>query len=203
MIRIPSITIIAICGCASAAAAQQFSLSLVPSTTNPTPGSTFTASLVADADVGTHVLGGGFRMGRIGTGNIPTSNITWVPAEWSAFNTVGNYLPSGFFTNTQFGQLVIPDVFPPGPGSDLPNATIGHFIFEIADDWDGQPMEYLPIAFDPFSLQVIDVQTGEIYTNTEDNISFHGFTISIPAPGTPVIALACCSPLIRRRRPTP
>lgn len=193
---------IAIAAITAAANAQQFSLSLIPSTTNPTPGSTFTADLVANASVGTHVLGGAFRMGRIGPGNIPTSNITWVPAEWSTFNTIGNYLPSGFFSNTMYGQLVIPDIFPPGPGSDFPNATIGTFIFEIADDWDGQPMEYFPVAFDPFTIQVIDVTTGDIYTNTEDNITFHGFTIAIPSPATTPILLAGVAPIIRRRRPT-
>lgn len=190
----------ALAGVATMAVAQQdeFSLTLVPSSsTFECNGGTFTVSVYGDANVGTHLLGGGFGLDASGGASLIT-DISWTPAEWSMFDTDNGYAGGGIHNQVIFGQLVIPGIFPPGPNSEL-GSLIGSFEIMYSS---GGP-EFFDIDLVPsdvLSLQTVDAQTGAIFTADETTLTIHGASILIcPAPGT-TMAFGCVGLLASRRR---
>lgn len=191
-----SIPIMMIAGLAACASAQnQFSLSIVPNVTGIIPDSPFTATVYGDANVGTHILGGGFSLVADHAG---VADIAWTPAEWSQFNTDGGYAGNGNYNAVIFGQIILPDVPPfdvPAAGSEIGEA-IGSFEITLAQSFVGT-ITFSLVEEAPFSLEVIDIDTGEAYQSTTDTLSLGSFTI-FPTPST--LALLGMGGIVGARR---
>lgn len=175
-----SIILLGVSGLATAASAQNFSLSIVLSslTADTSGGSAVvTATVYGDADVGTHMLGGSFSLV---SNSQMVQGMTWTPASWSAFNTDNGYAGNGNYNGVIFGQLVIPGIFPPAPGSEL-GSEIGSF--EITLTGLGQADFHL-VAGSPFTLETVDEVTGSTVIDTSGTLSLGSASIGIlPAPG--------------------
>jgi len=191
-----ALALIAVAGIASAASAQNFSLSIAGAPTSVAEGATFTIDIIGDADVGTHMLGGSFTMS---SNSALVSNITWSNASWSAFNTDGGYAGNGNYGANIFGQLVIPGVPPfdvPAVGSELGSA-IGSFQVTLGA---GTGVLDLGLgAESPFTLQVLDVNTGTLSDSSQGQLSLNGASINVtPAPSA--LALMGLGGLVAGRR---
>ncbi|MEZ6164417.1 MAG: hypothetical protein R3B67_08290 [Phycisphaerales bacterium] len=88
--------LIGLCGLASSALAQNFSLTLVPSalTIDTSAGAvTMTVTVIGDADLGDYLLG---RLFGIESNNASIIDMQWEPADWSVFNVdAGGYAGNG------------------------------------------------------------------------------------------------------------
>jgi len=173
-----ALTLIAIAGMASAASAQNFSLSIV-APTEVAEGAIFTIEVIGDADVGTHMLGGSFSM-TSGSGLI--ASMAWTPAGWSAFNTDGGYAGNGDYNPVVFGQLVIPGVPPfdvPAAGSELGEA-IGSF--QVTLGAGAGVIDFVLVGESPFSLETIDANGGG-GNSSNGNLTLNGASVTVtPAP---------------------
>lgn len=175
-----TIAIAALAGLATAAAAQDFSLTLVPSVgTVDTSGgaATFTVTAYGDSSFGTHILGGAFGISA-SSGGDTVQGMSWANAAWSVFNTDGGDAGNGNYNTVIFGQLVIPGIFPPAPGSELGSA-IGSFTVTV----DGAGVLVLDMTNgSPFSLEAVDSVSGQTM-NDGGTVSLGSATINvIPAP---------------------
>ena len=196
------ILVTAIAGLASSAVAQEsFSLSIVgmPTTVDLSGGSaSFEFDVVGDASVGTHMLGGSFA---IETNSNWVLDMSWSSASWDAFPTDGGDAGNGNYNQVIFGQLVIPGVPPfdvPAAGSEL-GSVIGTFSVTLYEINSGR-IDFNIIEQSPFSLEVLDIDTGETYQSSSDTLTLNGASIIVPAPAG--LALLGVSGLIcgRRRR---
>jgi hypothetical protein len=180
-----SCIVLAFAGLATLASAQDFSLSIVGPSVGITDFATFTVEVYGDASLGTHMLGGSFAIEATLT-EFEVLNMTWLPASWSSFNTDGGYAGAGNYNQVIFGQLVIPGVPPfdqPAPGSEL-GGLIGSLQIDVGQlgFWG---IELQLIAQDPFSLQTIDINTGETFKSSSGNITLGSFSAYfIPAPAS-------------------
>ena len=168
-------------GLASTAAAQNFSLALVPgvSTLDPS-GGTFTLSVYGDADVGSHLLGGAFSLESNGD---CITDMQWNPAAWSAFNTDGGYAGNGDYNEVVFGQLVIPGIFPPAAGSEL-GGLIGSYTVTLDPLLGDISLDFALVAGQPFTLETVDSVTGETFQSSSGNLSLGSTSIVVvPTPG--------------------
>jgi hypothetical protein len=89
---------------------------MTPSVSSTVEGGSFTVTVFGDADTGSHLLGGAFGLS---SDSALIDSMSWTNAAWSAFNTDGGYAGNGNYNEVIFGQLVIPGIFPPAPGSEL------------------------------------------------------------------------------------
>lgn len=155
-----TVALIALAGIASVASAQNFELSIVPSSTAVAEGESFTLSIFGDADVGTHLLGGAFTLT---SDSALVSGMSWTNAAWSAFNTDGGYAGNGNYNQVIFGQLAIPDLFPPAPNSEL-GSLIGTFQVDLISPAGGASgnINFQLGNGTPFTLQTIDMNTGAL-----------------------------------------
>lgn len=180
MMKKQAVVTLGICGLATSALAQNFSLSIVLSsqTADTSGGSAvITATVYGEADVGTHMLGGSFSLV---SNSQMVQGMTWTPASWSAFNTDNGYAGNGNYNEIIFGQLVIPGIFPPALGSEL-GGEIG--TFEITLTGLGQANFQL-VAGSPFTLETVDGITGSTAIDTNGTLSLGSASIGIlPAPG--------------------
>lgn len=174
-----AVALIAVAGIASVAAAQNFSLSMTPSASSVAEGGSFTVTVFGDADQGTHLLGGAFILT---SGSALIDSMTWSPAAWSTFNTDGGYAGGGDYNEVIFGQLVIPGIFPPAPGSENGSA-IGSFQVNLAASGFGDIDLQLAASTGPFSLQTVDSVTGDLYDNASGQLSLGSARVTVtPAP---------------------
>jgi hypothetical protein len=170
----------AIAGSASLAAAQNFSLSLVPSTTAPLPGGSFTLTVFGDADVGTHFLGGAFSLESDGQ---CIQSMTWSPASWSQFNTDGGFAGDGDYNEVVFGQLVLPPVFLPGAGSELGSA-IGTYTIVLDPGIGDFQIDFQLVGSSPFTLETVDAVTGQTFQSSDGTLTLGSARVAlIPSPG--------------------
>lgn len=170
----------ALAGSASLAAAQNFSLSLVPSTTAPLPGSSFTLTVFGDADVGTHFLGGAFSLESDGQ---CIQSMTWTPAAWSQFNTDGGFAGNGDYNEVVFGQLVLPPVFLPGAGSELGSA-IGTYTIVLDPGIGDFQIDFQLVGASPFTLETVDAVTGQTFQSSDGTLTLGSARVAlIPSPG--------------------
>lgn len=180
--------VFAVAGLVGSASAQDFSLSIAgaPTTVGATFGVTITIDIIGDASVGTHMLGGSFALEIVG-GNSTVLDMTWIPAAWSAFNTDGGFDGNGNYNQVIFGQLVIPGVPPfdvPAAGSEL-GSLIGSFQIEISAINGFIALDLFLVAQDPFSLEVLDVVTGETFQSSAGNLALNGASIyMLPTPSS-------------------
>lgn len=174
---------VAIAGLAAAASAQEtFSLSIIgaPTTVDTSMGAaTFTLDIVGDSSFGTHYLGGAFTI--VSNSSLVT-NMTWTPAAWSVFNTDDGYAGNGNYTQTIFGQLVLPPFFPPNPGSEL-GALIGSY--QVTVEGDGL-LDFSLLGGVPFSLEAVDEVTGQTARSLDGILTLNGASTitvgTVPAP---------------------
>lgn len=188
--------IAAVAGFAAAATAgNSFSLSIVgaPMTVDTSMGAaTFTVDVVGDSSFGTHLLGGAFSMVS-GSSNVTA--MSWSNAAWSAFNTDGGYAGNGDYNQVVFGQLVIPGIFPPAPGSEL-GGVIGSMQITV----EGAGVLNLDLAGgNPFSLETVDANSGATASSATGSLSLNGASINlVPAPSA--MALLGLGGLVAGRR---
>lgn len=187
----------AVAGCASIAGAQDFTLSLVPNLdVIDCSGGTFTVSVYGDSSFGTHILGGSFGF-EIGEGAQFITDISWQAADWSQFNTDGTYTGTGAYTPVVFGQLVIPGIFPPAPGSEL-GSLIGSYQIQYTQ---GSPllMELNLTEGSPFTLETVDAVSGQTFQDTSGKLTIHNTQVLLcPSPGT--VTGLCFAGLMATRR---
>ncbi len=192
-----TITGIAFAGLASTVMAQNFSLSLVPSFTNIAPGGSFTLSVYGDADIGTHLLGGAFSLESNGE---CISSMQWTNAAWSVFNTDNGYAGNGDYNQVIFGQLVIPGIFPPAPGSEL-GSLIGTFTVQLDPGIGDFVIDFQLLAGTPFTLETVDAVTGETFRDPIGNLTLGSARVAlIPAPAAMPLLLGGGLIATRRRR---
>ena len=155
--------------------------------------------VIGDADVGTHMLGGAFSLESNGE---CINDIQWTNAAWSAFNTDGGYAGEGDYNQIIFGQLIIPGVPPfdqPAPGSEL-GSLIGTFTVFLDPAIGDFSIGFNLVAGSPFSLETIDIATGETFQSSSGNLSLGSASvIVIPSPGT-IPVLGGLGLLAARRR---
>lgn len=177
--------------------AQNFSFSLIPSTTQVAPGAAFTATMYADANLGTHLISSIFRLNASTLGNSPTSNITWTPAPWSTwFNKDGGYANNGNYNEVAFSYFHTDN--DPAP---LVGSALGHFTFTVSEDWDGRSTFFAPVRVQPFSIETYDPITNEYFRGSGSDIEIQGFRINqIPAPSTSALLTLLLIPACRRQR---
>jgi hypothetical protein len=197
MIRTAAI-VIGLAGLASAASAQNFSLTLVPSAqTIDTSGgaATVTVTVFGDADVGVYMYGGTFG---IQTDSASIIDMQWQAADWSVFNTDGGYAGDGNYNHVVFGQLDIGSIFPL-PDASIVGNPIGSFQVTIAAGQVGQT-EMSIVPGDPFTLQTYDRVSGLLYESSNGNLTLNGTTLTfVPAPGAASL-LAFAGVVVARRR---
>jgi hypothetical protein len=193
---------IAVAGLTASVSAQEFSLSIssAAATIDTTGGSAvFTIDIIGDASVGTHMLGGSFSLV---TGSSFVSDMTWIPASWSAFNTDGGFAGGGDYNPVIFGQLVIPGVPPfdqPAPGSEI-GSRIGSFQVMIEGQLCGV-IDFQLVAQSPFTLEVLDLDTGETFQSSDGNLTLNGASVfSVPSPASLAILGIGGLATLRRRR---
>ena len=196
-----SVVFASVAGLASIAAAQNFTLSIVPSASTISEGGTFTLSVYGDADVGTHLLGGAFSLE---TNNGCIDSMSWTPAAWSSFNSDGGDAGDGNYNEVIFGQLVIPGIFPPAAGSEV-GALIGSFQVSMGfGGGDGAVLDFQLVAGSPFTLETVDGATGDTYQSSSGSLTLGNARVisfaCVPTPGS--CSLLCVGGLIfaRRRR---
>ena len=198
MIRTATI-VIGLAGLSSAASAQNFSLTLVPSAqTIDTSGgaATMTVTVIGDADVGVYMLSGLFG---IQTDSDSIIDMQWQPASWSTFNKDGGYAGNGNYNPTLFAQLELGQPFP-FPDSSLVGNPIGSFQVTIAADQVGQA-EMRIVPGDPFTLETYDRMAGRFYRSSDGNLTLNGTTLAfVPAPGAASMLAFAGVVGVRRRR---
>lgn len=188
--------IAAVAGFAAAATAgNSFSLSIVgaPMTVDTSMGAaTFTVDVVGDSSFGTHLLGGAFSMVS-GSSNVTA--MSWSANAWSVFNTDNGYAGNGDYNQVVFGQLVIPGIFPPAPGSEL-GGVIGSMQITV----EGAGVLNLDLAGgNPFSLETVDANSGATASSATGSLSLNGASINlVPAPSA--MALLGLGGLVAGRR---
>jgi hypothetical protein len=134
-------------------------------------------TVFGDAAFGTHLLGGAFGVAGSGDTGV-VQGMSWANAAWSAFNTDGGYAGNGSYNDVVFGQLVIPGIFPPAPGSENGSA-IGSFTVTV----DGAgTVDFQLTAGSPFTLEGVDDVSGATQ-NDGGSISLGSTSINVvPAP---------------------
>ncbi|HCT45785.1 MAG: hypothetical protein CMJ35_09970 [Phycisphaerae bacterium] len=197
-------TLFLICGSASLAGAQDFSLSIVsaPSTVDSTGGASFTMSVVGDASVGQFYSAAAFSL----VSDSPLiTNIDWAFANWPNFPIDGSYAGDGNYSQIIAGALWGCGAPPPfcAPTEDARlGETIGVFTVHLAEGVSGQ-VDFELLVGDPFSLEVINWDTGELWNDTQGTLTLNGTTVNVvPAPGaaTALGLLGLMMPGSRRRR---
>lgn len=174
-----AVALIAVAGIASVAAAQNFSLSMTPSVSSTVEGGSFTVTVFGDADTGSHLLGGAFGLT---TDSALIDSMSWTNAAWSSFNTDGGYAGNGNYNEVIFGQLVIPGIFPPAPGSELGSA-IGSFQVNLAGSGTGIIDFQLVASAGDFSLQSVDSVSGALADDSQGQLSLGSARVTVtPAP---------------------
>jgi len=177
-----TLTLIAIAGIASAASAQNYSLSISGAPATVAEGAVFSFDVIGDSDVGTHMLGGSFSMT---SGSALIADMSWTPAAWSSFNTDGMYAGNGDYNAVVFGQLIIPGVPPfdqPAPGSEL-GGVIG--TFQVTLGAGSGVIDFALVGESPFSLETIDPTNGAGGNSSQGQLALNGASIqvgTVPAP---------------------
>lgn len=188
-------------GLASSAAAQTGGLVIVPSisTIDSTVSTTYTLSVYASADFGTHVFGGAFNMVNTGDAGIVTG-MDFTHATWGAFgqNDFG-HSGDGNHDGIRFGQFFIPGLTPPLADSSLANGDVLIGSFEVTVAANALGVIDWSTADNPgagFILEIFDEVSG---TTTSLTASHGTAQVNIiPAPSS--MALLGLGGLVAGRR---
>lgn len=195
------ITVVAVAGLASQAAAQTASLSIVgaPATIDTAVTTTFTIDIVANADFGTHIVGGAVGIAASGDtdGVLDVQGST--PAWGAGFANDLGADGMGGHNGLVFGQVVFPPVLLPAAESELPGAIVASFQYSLDANWGSFLRLDLADIGQAFVLEVFDSGTGQSTQLGADSIDFGFVTIQVPAPGA-MVPMAFCGLLVGRRR---
>ncbi len=198
-----TITLVAVAGLASAAAAQTGSLSIVPSamTVDSTTTTSFTLSVYADADFGTAVAGGGYSLSATGGAGIVTNMTVGVP-DWAALGFQDDgHAGDGNYNGVIFGQLIFPPFIPADPGSLLDSGPvlISTFTVTIASDSAGVIDWSTGGGVGPFVIEIFTDDGGSGSFTQLTDLDFGGAQVNVvPAPSA--MALLGLGGLVAGRR---
>jgi hypothetical protein len=199
-----------IAGLSSVAAAQSASLSIVASQTNSGLGGSFTLSVYADADFGTHVTGTAFTLNAVGGEGIISSIESNGAASWGAlgeddFGDAGNGSHAGFI----MGQIVFLPFIQPNAESALGNGPVflGSFtVITEPDACDGVVTWTVGGGIGTFALEIIDINAnpggnppGEVFQIADPDFGSASISI-IPAPSSGALLGLGALVATRRRR---
>lgn len=200
-----SVVLASLCGLASAAAAQSGSFSIVPSiaTIDFTVSTSFTLAIFADADFGTHIVGGEIAL----EGFFQSDLVTDMVGESAAWGNLGEndrgYAGNGDYAGLVFGQLVFPPFIPPSAESALGNGSVfvgtisvtvpTNMFFSVG--WTGVG------GLGDFALEVYDDADGSFTQLTADQVDFGSASIQVipSAPSGALLGIAGLVALRRRR----
>ncbi|MHA7812301.1 MAG: hypothetical protein ACX94C_02750 [Phycisphaerales bacterium] len=193
-----TVVVLGLCGLASSALAQNFSLTLVPSAqTIDTSGgaATVTVTVIGDADVGDYLWNGSFG---IESNNASVIDMQWEPADWSQFNNDGGHAGNGNYNQVIFGQLLV-NFFPP-PDSSLFGNPIGAFQVTFAEGSIGS-VDMSLVEGMPYTLSTIAWPSLDEYESSDGNLTLNGTTLTlVPAPGAASLLAFAGVVGVRRRR---
>lgn len=193
-----TVVLLGLCGLASSALAQNFSLTLVPSAqTIDTSGGavTMTVTVIGDADVGDYLLNGSFG---IESNNVSVIDMQWEPADWSQFNDDGGHAGNGNYNQVIFGQL-LSNFFPP-PDSSLVGNPIGAFQVTFAEGSTGR-VDMSLVEGVPYTLATLGWPSLGEYESSNGTLHLSGLSINlVPAPGTGALLAIGAMAITRRRR---
>ena len=198
-----ALALIAVAGIASAATAQNGSLSMTSSamTVDSTTTTSFTLSVYADADFGSAIAGGGFSLSAVGGAGIVTDMVGSTP-DWAALGFQDNgHAGDGNYNGLIFGQLIFPPFIPAAPESMLGNGPvlIGTFAVTIAADSAGVIDWSTGGGVGPFVLEVFTDDGGAGTMTQLTDLDFGGVSVNVvPAPSA--MALLGLGGLVAGRR---
>ncbi len=198
-----ALALIAVAGIASAATAQNGSLSLVSSamTVDSTTTTSFTISVYGDADFGTAIAGGGFSLSAVGGAGIVT-DMTASVADWAALGYEDQgHAGDGNYTGFIFGQLIFPPFIPADPASLLIDGPvyIGSFAVTIAADSAGVIDWSTGGGVGPFVMEIFTENGGTGDFTQLTDLDFGGVSVNVvPAPSA--MALLGLGGLVAGRR---
>lgn len=212
MMKKQAVVTLGICGLATSAFAQNFSLWLEPS--SMTPSGTFTVSVYGDADVGTAYLSGSFGLSvESVAGENQVSNITW-DLHYGGGLGLAQYFDYGYggdgtHLGTSFYQVIVPScgmIFDCGISY---GELIGSFTIEMDPGAMGDYEISLLSASDldlpvPHTFEVYDEMTGSLYNDSQGTLALTGTTVTVvPVPaGTVVLGLGGLFSIRRTRKET-
>lgn len=208
MTKKQAVVMLGVCGLATSALAQNFSLWLEPS--SMTPNGTFTVSVYGDADVGTayHTSTFGLSVESLG-GDNQVSNITWDLALEFAYVPSFDlgYGGNGTHLGIQFAHLPLSlcdGIFDCGVSY---GELIGSFTIETDQHAMGDYQISLISAPDldlsvPYTFGVYDEMSGSLYNDSQGTLTMTGTTVTVvPMPaGTVLLGLGGLFSLRRARK---
>ena len=198
-----ALALIAVAGIASAATAQNGSLSMTSSamTVDSTTTTSFTLSVYADADFGSAIAGGGFSLSAVGGAGIVTDMVGSTP-DWAALGFQDNgHAGDGNYNGLIFGQLIFPPFIPAAPESMLGSGPVlvGTFAVTIAADSAGVVDWSTGGGVGPFVLEVFTDDGGAGTMTQLTDLDFGGVSVNVvPAPSA--MALLGLGGLVAGRR---
>ena len=182
-----TLTLVAVAGLASAAAAQSGSLSIVASASTVfTTGAaaSVTLAVYGDADFGTAISGGGFALNAAGGAGI----VSGMSATGTAWGALGHMdlgdAGDGNYNGLVFGQFIFPPALPAHADSLLGNGPVLLGTFNVSIEADSAGMIDWSTAggVGDFTLEVFDVQTGS-FTALIAEVSHGAASVNVvPAP---------------------
>ena len=194
------ITLAAVAGIASAAAAQSGSLSIVPSvsTIDSQVSTSFTLSVYGDADFGTAIAGGEFALSATGGGMV--NGMTGAAAAWGAgFQNDRGHTGHGNHAGLVFGQLIFPPVLPPHADSLLAGGPVLLGVMTVSIDADSAGTINWSTAAGQgsFVLEIYNDADGSFTQLTATNAGTASVNV-VPAPSA--MALLGLGGLVAGRR---
>lgn len=198
-----NVVLASVCGMASVAAAQSVSLSIVPSlsTINMFGSTSFTLSIFASADFGTHVAGGEFGIAGSGA----TNNVTGMIGEAAPWGQLGEldrgYDGEGGHNGLVFGQLIFPPFVQPDAASALSGGAvlIATMTVTVEPDVCGI-VEFTTInGQGPFALEIFD-SADDSFTQVTDVNHGSASVFLVPAPSSLGLLGFAGLVAVRRRR---
>ena len=189
-----TIVLAAVAGIASAAAAQSGSLTLVPSVTtiDSSVSTSFTMSVYANADFGTHIAGGAFSLANAGGAGIVT-DMDFASVGWGegGENDRGHDA-DGNYTGVVFGQIIIPAFnLQPSPDSAIDgDVFVGSFMVTIAAGSEGLIDWTTGVdGISPFVLEIYDAGDESSTSLLNGDFDGHGGARVNVVPAPSALAL--------------
>jgi hypothetical protein len=206
------VVLASIAGLSSAAAAQSASLSIVASQSQVNFGGSFTLSVYADADFGTHITGAAFTLNADAGAGVISSIESNGAASWGAlgeddFGDAGDGNHAGFI----MGQIVFLPFIQPNADSALGNGPVFLGSFTVTADpntWDEYVTWTVGGGIGTFALEIIDVNgnpggnpPGEVVQIANPDFGSASVLVGIiPAPSSAVVLGLGALISTRRRR---
>lgn len=201
-----AVVCVVLAGIVSGAGAQSASLSIVsnPEYVSGSMMSSFTLSIYAQVDFGTHIAGGEFAVTQVTDSFSHITDMEGAAANWGLIgqNDRG-YAGGGDYRGLVFGQLIAPPFFPPSEDSRISNqqsVLIGTVVVSIDPNFGGFNQFDVTFGQGPFVLEIYDEADGSLTQLTTTDVSYGSVVVGIPVPSTLAIVGLGKIVLGRRRR---